>query len=269
MSLQKHTIKAEEVIKMSVRYAIADLESNALWSRQQKDFLVIQGTDFLTSIQGASLWPEETDAEYELKKMLLNSQSMQHVNVPNLRVVQVDLDQHRITTIPVATQALPQMPNGTLQKPLLNPSQVTELRDVKEVAAILEHGDFLKQLNDFCKIATYAEELKTALQYGISLSDKAIEDMLHVIELGTFNACQGYEISKTLKGLRQKRRRMKDELTALNLLIPDEQINRDKMSAAICANWLKNMDGRTYTFRNADVKQKFGNLVTQTQEEGK
>lgn len=238
---------------MTIRYAIADLKSNSLWSRQQKDFL--------TGIHGASLWPDETDAEYELKKMLLNSQSMQQVDASNLRVVRVDLDQNRITTIPVATQTLHQMPNNSLQKPLPNPSQGTESCNVQKVVAILEHDDFLKQLNDFCTIATYAEELKTALQCGISLSDKAIEDMLHVIELGTFNACQGYEIAKNVKELRQKRRKMKDELTALNLLIPDEQMDKAKLNAGTCAKWLRNMDSRTYTFRDTTIKQKFGNLV--------
>lgn len=42
--------------------------------------------------------------------------------------------------------------------------------------------------------------------------DEEIQDLLHVLELGTFNASEGYKLAKEIQKLRKERRILKDEM---------------------------------------------------------
>ena len=57
------------------------------------------------------------------------------------------------------------------------------------------------------RIESNEEELKKI--------DQEIQDLLHVIELGTFDAAKGSQILKQLKKARQERRRVKNDLELL------------------------------------------------------
>lgn len=58
------------------------------------------------------------------------------------------------------------------------------------------------------RIESNEEELKKI--------DQEIQDLLHVIELGTFDAAKGSQILKQLKKARQERRRVKNDLELLD-----------------------------------------------------
>lgn len=48
--------------------------------------------------------------------------------------------------------------------------------------------------------------------------DQEISDILHYIEFYPFNACDGYKLAKELKALRLKRRDIKNQLQAINII---------------------------------------------------
>lgn len=51
--------------------------------------------------------------------------------------------------------------------------------------------------------------------------ESEIQDILHVIELTTFNACDGYKWAKELQSLRHQRRQLKDEIDLLEPITKD------------------------------------------------
>lgn len=54
-------------------------------------------------------------------------------------------------------------------------------------------------------------------------------DLLHLIELTTFNAAEGYKIAKRIKEIRQERRRLKDENEQLKHIEPILTKWRDRL----------------------------------------
>ena len=59
---------------------------------------------------------------------------------------------------------------------------------------------------------------KEWLQDMHSRVDQEISDILHYIEFFSFNACEGYKLAKELKELRLKRRDIKNQLEAINII---------------------------------------------------
>ncbi|WP_447579908.1 hypothetical protein [Acinetobacter baumannii] len=55
----------------------------------------------------------------------------------------------------------------------------------------------------------------TGAQEELKKVESEIQDVLHVIELTHFNACEGYKWAKELQRLRKERRRLKDEIDML------------------------------------------------------
>ncbi|WP_341323481.1 hypothetical protein NSQ62_08380 [Solibacillus sp. FSL H8-0523] len=53
------------------------------------------------------------------------------------------------------------------------------------------------------------------LNETISNADLEIQDLLHLVELGRFNAAEGYSIANQIKEARIKRRNAKDEMETL------------------------------------------------------
>lgn len=73
---------------------------------------------------------------------------------------------------------------------------IQALQSVREV-----YAEFPKRLD------SAQEELKKV--------DSEIQDILHVIELTSFDACKGFKWAKELQKLRKERRRLKDEIESL------------------------------------------------------
>lgn len=57
---------------------------------------------------------------------------------------------------------------------------------------------------------------KSNLCKELSQYDLATDSILHKIELGNFNACEGYKLCKELQQIRKNRRRIKYELDPMN-----------------------------------------------------
>lgn len=71
----------------------------------------------------------------------------------------------------------------------------------------------------FEKIEALASEMRDRrkeLKCSLSCVEKEILDIRHYIEFYPLNACQGYEASRMLKTRLQERRKIKDELQALD-----------------------------------------------------
>lgn len=79
--------------------------------------------------------------------------------------------------------------------------------------------------------------------------DLEIMDILHIIELGTYNAAQGYKLTSKLKELRKKRRILKDELSiyqSIRINFNNKNCNRASQESKKAEQTLEN---RTYSFR--------------------
>ena len=79
-----------------------------------------------------------------------------------------------------------------------------------------------------CRAKEYSEQLQNIFQLirkdieqtniKESMIDKEQSDLLHCIEFGTFNACEGYKICNMLKKIRIERRKNKRERDTLKSL---------------------------------------------------
>lgn len=54
-----------------------------------------------------------------------------------------------------------------------------------------------------------------SIEESLRMVEEEIQDILHVIELGRFNASDGYKLAKELQKARMERRRLKDDLELL------------------------------------------------------
>lgn len=89
------------------------------------------------------------------------------------------------------------------------------------------------------------------------------QDLLHTAELTTFNACEGYRISKDIQKVRQERRRHKNEndlLIHLNDVIKKMQPHLKELNKAIgnIRSEKQRHEKRTYKCRvRKDLQNKF------------
>lgn len=76
--------------------------------------------------------------------------------------------------------------------------------------------------------------------------DREISDILHYIEFYSFNACQGYKLAKELKELRLKRRDIKNQLEAIDIINSHScsMLADGKTNKALC-----NIENKSYTPR--------------------
>lgn len=54
---------------------------------------------------------------------------------------------------------------------------------------------------------------------GINICEKETQDLLHLIELTSFDACKGYKLSKDIQDVRIRRRELKDQNEVLEPLV--------------------------------------------------
>lgn len=76
--------------------------------------------------------------------------------------------------------------------------------------------------------------------------DQEISDILHYIEFYSFNACDGYKLAKELKTLRLKRRDIKNQLEAINIINNHtcDMLANGKTNKALCG-----IENKQYTPR--------------------
>ena len=71
------------------------------------------------------------------------------------------------------------------------------------------------QLNGFLDLLNHIENNWDSIYDGIGQADRETQDILHEMELTSFNASEGYALAKKLQEVRQRRRRLKNEKEAL------------------------------------------------------
>jgi hypothetical protein len=76
--------------------------------------------------------------------------------------------------------------------------------------------------------------------------DQEISDILHYIEFFSFNACEGYKLAKRLKELRLRRRDIKNQLEAIEIVNQHtcNMLTDGKTNKALC-----NIESKQYTPR--------------------
>ena len=116
--------------------------------------------------------------------------------------------------------------------------------------ALEKYGDTAERISKWSEsveqIVAFAQEVearKTELTNGLSEVDKEITDIQHYIELGTFNAYQGWEAFSLLRSCLLRRRKIKDELTVV-CGINGCPIGTNTLNGVI--NTAKGLGGRAY-----------------------
>lgn len=111
-----------------------------------------------------------------------------------------------------------------------------------------------------CRAKEYSEQLKNIFQsikedvaqttVKLSQIDLKESDVLHCIEFGIFNACEGYKICKILKEIRTERRKIKTELETLYMLRNDFVNPKQKdLNVVSCRILQKNNAPKIYVFK--------------------
>lgn len=114
-------------------------------------------------------------------------------------------------------------------------------------------------------LAVESNELKSSISKKIKECDNKDLDFLHVIELGKFDAVKWAKLIISERENRQKRRRYKDEWSAIDALFPNTEpdMTKIKSRAKKCLETIELVEtnNRKYAFRDKESKQKFGNLL--------
>lgn len=101
-------------------------------------------------------------------------------------------------------------------------------------------------VTDFDALARIAKSNKDFAVEQLSICDRSLTDVLHRIELGKFNACEGYKLASMIQGILIERRKYKDFIYLSNVLISSgaDTIVKNNVIGSI-----RNMDNREYTPR--------------------
>lgn len=149
--------------------------------------------------------------------------------------------------------------NNSLPKPLrmafhverydVPPAHVKQVspQDLKENTEKLKTADNIKiwvdKISNFNGLVSDASQRKDILEVELQGVEQEILDCLHYIEFCNLNASQGYSAYKMLKERRIKRRKIKNELAVLSVIL-NAKISK---SVADEVNRIINqMDKRTY-----------------------
>ncbi|WP_278505507.1 hypothetical protein [Ligilactobacillus animalis] len=128
----------------------------------------------------------------------------------------------------------------------------------------MDQVEFISMFEKFVRLLGLIPAIRDELSKKISQEDGAItQDFLHTIELGKFNAFEGYKLTKEFQKSRQNRRKLKDRFEILS-----ELVNFNCGIAEITSNTVKDtqnliesMEKREYTYRSKKLRDTFGYLL--------
>ncbi|MBU5279474.1 hypothetical protein KQH87_06280 [Ligilactobacillus animalis] len=128
----------------------------------------------------------------------------------------------------------------------------------------MDQVEFISMFEKFVRLLGLIPAIRDELSKKISQEDGAItQDFLHTIELGKFNAFEGYKLTKEFQKSRQNRRKLKDRFEILS-----ELVNFNCGIAEITSNTIKDtqnliesMEKREYTYRSKKLRDTFGYLL--------
>lgn len=240
---------------MGIRYAIKEPQSKKFFARNNRQ-------KFVTDPLKASLWQAKKEAEKALKALRKNPQAAIKPLTVNMQVVVIDTEEVIKEKEATSTADRNNTEYQTTKATNQNWEQLSQEIDSEQFLKSIDSEQILKAIEAYCEFMRRVSGVKQLLQAGISNSDKKVEDLAHVAELGVFNASKGYEISMELKRTRQQRRKEKDALLALAKMIPAEKEEETRKNAENCLAWLETVkQGRTYNFRDKEMEQRFGYLL--------
>ena len=109
--------------------------------------------------------------------------------------------------------------NNCISKKNKEGLRVFKIKDEKEVNYNVEIADMVDNLEIIDKFISEISEKERKLTNEQSHVDKELSDVLHYCENYNLNACQGYKAYKMIKELRQKRRKIKNELEVTRFIL--------------------------------------------------
>lgn len=128
----------------------------------------------------------------------------------------------------------------------------------------MDQVEFISMFEKFVRLLGLIPAIRDELSKKISQEDGAItQDFLHTIELGKFNAFEGYKLTKEFQKSRQNRRKLKyrfeilSELVNFNCGIAEITSNTVKDTQ----NLIESMEKREYTYRSKKLRDTFGYLL--------
>lgn len=170
--------------------------------------------------------------------------------------------------LPAQTRSvLPQLKVGDLNqvwpKKDLNQYTPEERALIADIVG-MDQVEFISMFEKFVRLLGLIPAIRDELSKKISQEDGAItQDFLHTIELGKFNAFEGYKLTKEFQKSRQNRRKLKDRFEILS-----ELVNFNCGIAEITSNTVKDtqnliesMEKREYTYRSKKLRDTFGYLL--------
>lgn len=107
--------------------------------------------------------------------------------------------------------------------------------------------------NQICQISDFIDELKDKRQEAIGIVEKCereIFDLEHNAEFYNKNACDGYKMWRKLGEVRRERRRAKDLIVIVDVILEDN--NFDGILSQKTLNRISGLENRTYSIRELD-----------------
>lgn len=101
-------------------------------------------------------------------------------------------------------------------------------------------------MTDFDYLARIAKSNKDFAVEQLSICDRSLTDVLHRIELGKFNACEGYKLASMIQDILIERRKYKDFIYISNVLTSS---GADTLVKNNVVGSIRGMDNREYTPR--------------------
>lgn len=120
-------------------------------------------------------------------------------------------------------------------------------------------------LDEITEKLNILENLPSQTYSNLSTLDKEQSDVLHMIEFGNFNACEGYKLAKRLQEIRWARRNAKDTIEKIkksqSTIDKYKSLKQSlqKSSMAVC-EVSESHENRKYKTRVIDSKDDIANL---------
>lgn len=123
----------------------------------------------------------------------------------------------------------------------------TDLKQTEKVMETDVTQEWISRIRGLNGLIQDAKIRKVELTQQLSDVDEQLCDIYHYIEFSKLNACQGYKAAKMIKDKRIARRRIKNELQVLSIILSSNI--SDEIEQEVVGR-IKGMDNRVYNPRS-------------------
>ena len=123
----------------------------------------------------------------------------------------------------------------------------TDLKQTEKVMETDVTQEWISRIRGLNGLIQDAKIRKVELTQQLSDVDEQLCDIYHYIEFSKLNACQGYKAAKMIKAKRIARRRIKNELQVLSIILSSNI--SDEIEQEVVGR-IKGMDNRVYNPRS-------------------